>query len=371
MEPVLEVGLSWVQIDKKNPVDLDLSCASFDETGKLVDAVYFKKKNSDDGSVHANNDSRDGKEADDDEAIYIELPKVHPAVKALVLSTSCFSKHSFKKVESGTVELRNYQSKSVIQHYDLANAGKKESVILWALYRDHHDWKIVSFQQPCHGRNFQEFKDDMRGCLTSIIDPNIMNEFKVDIKNERSFDVNKGDVVNINSMHNVVFGLGWDSKVDVDASCVLMQGDRMADVVFYGNLASKGKIVKHSGDNRTGEGDGDDERITVDLTKLMPEITSLIFTVNIFTVGHNFKQVKGLFVRLLNMDNGREMFKYTVNKEDNMNKHNAMIVCKVYRQHDSWKFMAIGSPQDGQTAHQLKDKYAHYADEGYAPKVKH
>lgn len=48
-----------------------------------------------------------------------------------------------------------------------------------------------------------------------------------------------------------------------------------------------------------------------------------------------------------------------------------MIVCKVYRQHDSWKFMAIGSPQDGQTAHHLKDKYARYADEGYAPKVKH
>ncbi|QKF94468.1 TerD domain-containing protein [Fadolivirus algeromassiliense] len=365
----MEVGLSWVLIDKDHPIDLDLSCVFFDDIGKVIDAVYFKKNVSDDGSVKHSNDSRDGKESDDDEAMFLSLSTVHPSVKALVISTSCYSKHDFSRVQSGQVELRNFDTKQTLQSYDLANAGKTQSIILWTLYRNYGGWEVANVYKPCHGRTFQDFKDDMRGSLSFLIDPNLMREFQLDIRNERSFDVKKGDVVNINGLHHVMLGLGWDSYCDVDASCVLMAGDRVYDTVFYGNLKSKDKNVVHSGDNLTGDGDGDDERITVNLEKLSPEVTSLIFTVSIFTMGLNFKQVKGVFARLVNMDNNKQMFKYKINKEERMDKYNAMIVCKVYKDNNNWKFMAIGSPKNGRTAYDLKNEMPRYADVKYAPKV--
>ena len=162
----------------------------------------------------------------------------------------------------------------------------------------------------------------------------------------------------------IVMGLGWDAvkskgifgfggktqKIDLDASCILFddQGNQ-TDSVWFRQLQSKDGSVVHSGDNRTGDGDGDDEQITVDLTRVSANVKSLMFTVNSFT-GQNFSQIENATCRIINASNNQEVARFNLST---LGSHNAQIMAKIYRHGSEWKMHAIGEIGNGRTFAEL------------------
>ncbi len=172
------------------------------------------------------------------------------------------------------------------------------------------------------------------------------------------------------SLTKVVMGLGWDAKqgaakkgilgglfgggssessIDLDASCILFAGDKPVDAVYFGQLKSKDGSILHSGDNRTGKGEGDDEQIVVDLSRVPESVTALVFTVNSFT-GQTFDSVANAYCRLLDGGNQKEVARYTLTSQGS---HTAQIMAKVYRHNGEWKMHAIGENATGRTINDL------------------
>jgi tellurium resistance protein TerD len=151
----------------------------------------------------------------------------------------------------------------------------------------------------------------------------------------------------------VAVGLGWDVRTttgvdyDLDASALLCTaaGKVASDshFVFYNNLTSPDGSVKHTGDNLTGEGDGDDEVILVDLAAVPAEITTIVFPVSIHDAharGQSFGQVRNAFIRVVNQADNREIARYDLSED--AATETAMIFGELYRHGGEWKFRAVG-----------------------------
>jgi tellurium resistance protein TerZ len=163
------------------------------------------------------------------------------------------------------------------------------------------------------------------------------------------------------ALSRVTMGLGWDvakskgffgfgggqgQPVDLDASVVMFdESNRPVDVVWFRQLKSKDGSVNHTGDNRTGAGDGDDEQIIVDLRTVPPTVKSLVFTVNSFT-GQNFSTVQNAFCRIFDTNSSKEIARYDLSVQGT---HTAQIMAKLYRHNGEWKMHAIGENGTGRT----------------------
>ncbi len=157
----------------------------------------------------------------------------------------------------------------------------------------------------------------------------------------------------------IIVGLGWDvnkydggSDFDLDASAFLAGNNGKvandADFVFYGNKEHASGSVIHTGDNLTGEGEGDDEQLKVDLSKVPAEITKIDFTVTIYdadTRHQNFGQVSNAYIRVVNEVTGEELIRYDLGEDYSI--ETAVIVGELYRNNGEWKFNAIGSGFQG------------------------
>ncbi len=156
-------------------------------------------------------------------------------------------------------------------------------------------------------------------------------------------------------LSRILVGLGWDVKkydggydFDLDAAAFLVGKNGKvtsdADFIFYNNLKHSSGAVQHLGDNLTGAGDGDDEQITVDLTKIPANIDKIAFTVTIYdaeTRKQNFGQVSNAFIHIYDKTNGRELIRYDLGEDFSI--ETAVVVGEIYRQGNEWKFNAIGS----------------------------
>lgn len=145
-----------------------------------------------------------------------------------------------------------------------------------------------------------------------------------------------------------LFGGGGGSNIDCDASVIMLsEGDRIrsnADVIYFGNLKSSDGSVQHTGDNLTGHGDGDDEQINVDLSRIPSHIQKLVFVVNIYDCTkrrQHFGMIRNAFIRVVNPMNGQEMIHYNLT-EDYSGK-TSLIVGEIYRHGTEWKFGAVGT----------------------------
>ena len=155
-----------------------------------------------------------------------------------------------------------------------------------------------------------------------------------------------------------IIGLGWDinasdgSAFDLDASCFLLgdNGKVINDFAFilYNNTKSEDGSVIHTGDNRTGAGEGDDEQIIVDFSKVSPEIKKIAVVVTIHEAqerGQNFGQVNNAYVRVINKSDNTEIVKYDLTEDYSL--FTAITVCEVYRRDNEWKFRALGNGFQG------------------------
>jgi tellurium resistance protein TerD len=148
-------------------------------------------------------------------------------------------------------------------------------------------------------------------------------------------------------------GLGWDARTtsgaafDLDASALLLNsaGKVLSDqhFVFFNNLTSPDGSVEHTGDNLTGEGEGDDESIKVDLSRVPADVDKIVFTVSIYDADsrqQSFGQVRNAFIRIVNQADGAEVTRYDLSED--ASTETAMIFGEIYRNSGEWKFRAVG-----------------------------
>lgn len=173
-----------------------------------------------------------------------------------------------------------------------------------------------------------------------------------------AINLQKGQREAINAPKFVI-GLGWDTNnattggaFDLDASVFILGDNKkiLADeyFVFYNNLTSPDGAVEHTGDNLTGAGDGDDEQIKVDLSKIDPRATEICIVVTIHDAinrRQNFGQVRNSFMRIFNADTNAEMLKYEL--EEDFSIETAVEFGRIYKRNNEWKFEAIGSGMKG------------------------
>lgn len=165
------------------------------------------------------------------------------------------------------------------------------------------------------------------------------------------------------TLTRVRMGLGWDAMkkkgifgsrsqtIDLDASAILFDANGgIVDTIWYSQLRSKDGSVVHTGDNLTGDGDGDDESIKVDLSAVPASVSTIVFTVNSFT-GQGFSQIEAAFCRLLDESSGdAEIARYDLS---GAGPHTAQIMAKVARDGGGWSMTAIGAVANGRTVQDI------------------
>jgi len=173
-----------------------------------------------------------------------------------------------------------------------------------------------------------------------------------------AINLQKGQRETLNAPKFII-GLGWDvnasstgTAFDLDASVFIMGENKklLADefFVFYNNTKSPDEAVEHTGDNLTGDGDGDDEQIHVDLSKIDPRVTELCIVVTIHDADarkQNFGQVRNSFVRIIDAANNTELVKYEL--EEDFSIETAVEFGRIYKRNNEWKFEAVGAGQRG------------------------
>lgn len=201
----------------------------------------------------------------------------------------------------------------------------------------------------------------------------------INLQKGQKIDLTKGGGA---GLKKVMVGLGWDEaeqpqqakgflaslfgggsqpqNIDCDASAILCGANgKMKELVYYGQLKSSNGSVVHQGDNLTGEGDGDDEQIMVDIPNLPSHIEKIVFIVNIYEANarnQHFGMINNAFIRLVDMDKNVELCRF--NLSENYYGMEGMIVGEIYRYNGEWKFNAIGQPV--QKASRVNDITAKY-----------
>ena len=180
----------------------------------------------------------------------------------------------------------------------------------------------------------------------------------INLQKGQKIDLTKGSA----GLKNIMVGLGWDEAeptskglhglfnkpkpIDCDASAILCDDNgKYMNLVCYSNLKLGDGSVIHQGDNLTGEGEGDDEQIMVDLSKLSSSVGKIVFVVNIFQAkarNQHFGMINNAFIRLVDMDKNIELCRF--NLSENYYGMEGLVVGEIYKRDNEWKFNAIGQP---------------------------
>lgn len=184
-----------------------------------------------------------------------------------------------------------------------------------------------------------------------------------------SVSLTKGQKVSLSkdgaTLSRIFMGLGWDvaksggllgglfgggGDIDLDASCLVFdEAGQMVDQIWFRQLKGMSGAIVHTGDNLTGAGDGDDEVIKVDLSKLPASIKSLVFTVNSFR-GQTFDKVANAYCRVVDDASGQELAKFGLSEAGS---HTGLVMAKLYRHNGEWKIHAVGEKTSGRTFHDM------------------
>jgi stress response protein SCP2 len=195
-----------------------------------------------------------------------------------------------------------------------------------------------------------------------------------------SVSLQKGQKISLTKesagLSKVIVGLGWDEvsrkgglfsallkpqAIDCDASAIMLKDGHFkekADLVYFGNLKHKTGTVQHMGDNLTGAGEGDDEQIIVDLSRVPAEYDKIVIVVNIYQAfqrNQHFGMIKNAFIRIVDGKTNREMCKF--NLTDNYSNMTAVIFGELYRHNGEWKFNAVGQGTNDAGLNELVKRY--------------
>lgn len=178
----------------------------------------------------------------------------------------------------------------------------------------------------------------------------------VNLVKGQKIDLTKGNP----GLSKITVGLGWDPNtetkgllgglfgkkqtIDCDASALLIDSNKKCmETIYFGHLKNKNNSIVHTGDNLTGDGDGDDEQILVDLNQVPNTVEKLVFIVNIYNAQskkQHFGMIKNAYIRIVDNSNNKELIRYSLT--DNYSNKTGLFTGEIYRHNNEWKFMAIG-----------------------------
>lgn len=343
LKPRYGFGISWE--DGRTNIDVDLQCVVVNKDGIIIDACYYNNMKAQRGITHSG-DEASGKPAGIRECVWVNLQKLPGNVAVLVFVVAAYSGGYLKDVVNGKFSVMEGTEKAVVAQYDLERTNAHVDVVA-ALYFGSGGWMLRIIEEPAQqGQHFMDILP-LIGKVVQIFLPHAPAKQKV------AFAMEKGGVLDLpTSLDQITVGLGWDvdqGKVDLDVSAVLFdRSNKASEPVYYGRLQSTNGCIVHSGDNLTGEGEGDDEQIRVQLSRIPPQTTQVFFVVNIYTPGKTFQRVSNPYCRVVDDSTGSELCRYSL--RESAGTANGLIISKIAREAGGrWGFHALGIPCTGRT----------------------
>lgn len=357
-----------------------MSAIVFSEVGEVMDACYYNKLSAMGNCLTHSGDNRDGAGEGYDETISIDLDDLPVNAKVIMFCVNAHSGGNFSHVESAFAEFVDIQedgSKKAIGEVNIGASsmmvnGHKivfTALIMAGVYRhtESGKWHLRTIAKPAMGFNFTDSLDTIRGISDTMLDEGMKYE-RVLTNKGPTFDMKKGDIgVLPANTKSVAIGLGWtvSGGLDLDASAMIVGGYdeetgfrkylgcvMYSSTVFDGAGNARTPFVKHSGDNTTGAGDGDDEVINVRLDLAPPEAQAVIFVVNVYTSGGSFDRCRNSYVALRadtdhDASDGKTIAKFRLGSQIHTR---GILFAKLFRHGNGWAFEAMGLGCDGQTA---------------------
>lgn len=351
------VGLSWDQTSQR-PADLDLACVAIGPTGLILDACFFNNPHALSGALIHSGDQTSGTAGGIDESITILSGQIPAFTYALVFCLMQPGSADLTACQSAQLHVWSPESQSALQppvplgaavpagcHFSVLGLSRRTHSGNWAF-----ETTLYPFQPPA-----VNFMDVLPQLLALIqIDPAMAAEMK---NSQPTFRLTKDGSWTIPAgLNQVKVGLGWDSRCDVDASCLAFDrnGKNLA-MVYFGAKQGFNGLIQHSGDNTTGIGSGDDETILVRLAELPMEVDSIFFTVNVFS-GGSFSDVKGEYCRLVDATQGPNQNKEMV-RFDSLDNGNCrgVVLIGLYRNPNFPSQWVVSAPAAGATGNVCRE----------------
>lgn len=378
----VNVGLGWdVNRHGGGSYDLDAWALAVTSQGfKKKNLVYYANRYDSSTYIHHCGDNLTGEGDGDDETITIELEKLPRDYMHILLGVTIYrakaKRQSFRDIDNAFIRLYDAKSKTEICIYGdtkfKEDFGDSTSLLFGILSRVGDHWE---FNAIGRGDKFDSIPkaldiydehvlDAIETSATSVpvIAGTVSTTSENGGKKKMAVSLSKGSKVSlakvasdagVASLTNIVAGLGWDVQrydggqdFDLDAAAFMLGSNGKVrtdtDFIFYNNKVGQG--IEHTGDNRTGEGDGDDEQIKIDLNAVPAEIEKISFTVTIDqadTRNQNFGMVEGAYIHIADAVTGTDLVRYDLGEDFSV--ETAIVVAELYRHNGEWKFNAIGS----------------------------
>lgn len=334
------IGVTWTTLPGRN-IDIDLQCVVVDNAGVIIDCAYYNNLKAARGITHSGDETM-GKPGGIDEMVWVNTRKLNPNVSVLVFVVAAYSGGSLQDVSNGCLHVMEETETNKLSSFEMERSTGCVDVVA-AMFRSGPSWKLRVLDIPAQsGQHFMDILPLLCGVIRTFL-PAAPQRQKV------AFAMEKGSVLDLpRDLDCVTVGLGWDTdegECDLDVSAVLLNADGIdLEAVFFGRLESVQHGVKHSGDNLTGEGDGDDEQIVANLTKIGAEVQQVVFVVNIYTKGVTFAKVASPYCRVVD-SLGNELCRYALR---DAGRENGLIISKLVREVGGrWGFHALGLPCRG------------------------
>lgn len=339
------VAISW---DKSGrPVDVDLQGVIVDNRGAIIDAVYYNNLKALRCVTHSG-DEQTGERAGHDEVIWVGLSKLPDNVRMIIFVIAAHSGGHLRDVTNGMIHVLEERQNNEVARFAMENSAAEVDMVAAFIRSDHGGWLCRVIDEPAQdGQHFIDILEPSIGNFIRKVVPGAPRRQKV------AFAMEKGAVFDLpqsSSMGAISACLGWDvsgdgDEVDLDVSAVFFgTAGNAIDACFFGNLECCG--FQHTGDNLTGEGEGDDERIECNLEVVPPEVQQVFFCVNIYSRGLTFERVQNAYCRILD-NTGTELARFELREGQNQN---GLIIARLFREDPiRWGFQALGTFARGQT----------------------
>lgn len=349
-KPRYGFGVSWDEVPGKS-VDIDLQCVVVDDAGVIIDCAYYNNLKAAKAVTHSGDESH-GKPHGIQELIWVTLKKLPPKVAVLVFVVAAYKGGYLHDIANGQLRVLEERESSEIARFEMERSKASVDVVA-AMFKEGEAWKLRIIEEPAQqGQHFMDILPLLAETIRLFI-PSAPKKQKV------AFAMEKGSVLDLpQTLSKITVGLGWDvddGEVDLDVSAVLLdQSGADLEAVFFGRPESEEHGIYHTGDNLTGEGEGDDEQIVVGLDQIGSRVHQVFFVVNIYSPNRSFRQVAAPYCRIVDESAGGELCRYSLR---DAGSDNGLIVAKIAREAGGrWGFHALGIPCRGRT---YKDSLPH------------
>ncbi|KAL4453633.1 hypothetical protein ABPG74_009529 [Tetrahymena malaccensis] len=345
-----EVRLLWRSQDyqESQNIDLDLQCLILDDLSQIEDAVYYNKKSSTVADVKLSEDQRGIYQENQNETLKINLSDCKYGIKFLAILICSHDGITLNNLKSGIIEVieedRVILSQSICGEERIVSylpcIFQKQYNGTWLLHQTNAVDKV--------GKTFIECEQIVKqGLLQCGFDEGLFQEAK-NWNGNKTFNLKKEDFLIINDQianNEIYIGLGWDTECDIDSSIITFdKKGNMLENIYFGNLKSSNKSIIHHGDNLTGEGEGDDEVITIKLKQVDQRVDTIWSVITIYTEKKTLNDVSGAFCRLVDKKFNKEFCRYNLSSKSlNNSSHNGCIMACIKRyKNDCWAIQPKG-----------------------------